>query len=85
VRDILLTNKKPNQRPALLRDVITEGAAERGVAGFEGIEDAALGDGAADIEPDLARGVGEELERLREDDADHFCLAQFIAIKITSF
>ena len=64
--------KKRTNGRRLLGDVIADCAAEHGVAGFEGIQNRSLGDGAGDFELHFAVGAREGAEMGGEDDADHW-------------
>jgi hypothetical protein len=52
-------------------DVIADRSAEHGVAGLEGIEDRALGDGAGNVEDDFAFQLRQRPQVHREDHAYH--------------
>ena len=69
--EILFAGEEPQEGAAALRDVVADRAAELGVAGFEGVEDRALRDEAADVELHFGADVGQCLQVIREDDADH--------------
>ena len=63
--------EEPDEGAALLGDLVADGAAEHRIAGFEGVEDAALGRGPLDFELDLAFDAGEGAQVEGDDDADH--------------
>jgi len=54
---ILLAGEEPQKRPALVRDVIADGAAQHGIAGLKRIEHRALRDRTRDVELDFAANV----------------------------
>src|SRR5437899_12059840 len=68
---ILLTGEEAQERPALLRDVVADGAAQHGIAGLERVEDRALRDLALDLEHQLAADVRQVSQMWREYDSDH--------------
>ena len=47
---VVLASEEPQERSALLCDVITDCAAQHGIAGLERVEDGALRDRAVDFE-----------------------------------
>lgn len=71
VGEILLAGEEADQGSPLFGGLITDGAAEHGIFGFESVEDGALGDWAGDIKLDLAADVGQGSKVLGEDDSDH--------------
>ena len=70
MRPVFFAGEDAHEGAALAGGVLANGAAEHGTAGFEGVEDAADGDGRGDFEGDFRRGVGERAQVLGEDDAD---------------
>jgi hypothetical protein len=54
---VLLTGEEPQERTALLRDVIADRAAQRGIAGLECVKDRALRGRTLDVELHLAAKV----------------------------
>jgi hypothetical protein len=56
--------------------VIADGAAEHGIASFQGIEDGSLRNWGGDIERDFLAGFGEGAEVKRKEDADHGSVTQ---------
>ena len=71
VRQILLAGEEPHERPALLRDVIADRAAQHRIAGLERVEDRALRDRALDVELHLAADVRQRPQMRRQHDSDH--------------
>src|SRR5262249_53377392 len=72
---IFLTGKKANHRPSFLGDVVTNCAAQHGIARFKCIEDGSLRNRRGDIELDFGTiDAGECSEMRRQNDADHITL-----------
>ena len=71
MRQIFLAGKEPQERPALLGDVVADGAAQHWIAGFERVEDRALRDSTLDLKLHLAADVRQRPQMLRQYDADH--------------
>ena len=75
MRQILFAREEAQERPALLRNVIADGAAQHGIAGLKCVEHGALGDGHPDLDFDVAGDVRQRSEVWREYDSDrHLCL-----------
>ena len=68
---IFLAGEEAQERPALLGDVIADGTAQHGIAGFECIEDRALRDRTYDFEFDLAADVSQRSKVLRKFYSNH--------------
>jgi hypothetical protein len=68
---ILVAGEEPHERPALVRDVVADGAAQHRVPGFERVEHLPLGGLALDVEAHLALDAREHPEMGREHDSDH--------------
>jgi hypothetical protein len=72
VGQILLAGEKPDERPTLLRDVISNCAEQHRVVGLERIEDRTLRWRlVSDFEFDLTAHSSQRSEMRREHDADH--------------
>ena len=71
VRQVLLAGEEPHERPALLRDVVADRAAQHRIAGLQRIEDRALRHRARDVELHLAVDPRQRPQMSREHDADH--------------
>lgn len=70
VGEIFLAGEEAEEGAALFADVIADGTLQHGIAGFEGVEDGALGDGGVDFDCDLVADVGEGAEVVGKFDAD---------------
>lgn len=71
VGEIFGAGEEAEEGAALKGVVIANGAAEHGVAGFEGVEDGSLGDGTDDFQADLAAHVSKRAKMRRKFNADH--------------
>jgi len=71
VGEVQLAGEEAQERAALLRDLIADGATQHGIAGFERVEHRALRDRTFDFERYLGAGVGQGSEVGWEDEADH--------------
>jgi len=71
MRKVLFAGEEPQERPALLRDVIADGPAQHGIAGLKRVEDRLLRDRALDLNLHFAADVRQCSQVLREYDADH--------------
>ena len=60
--EVLLAGEETQEGTALPGVMISDSSAERGVAGFEGVEDGTLGDGALDLEGNFTRYFREGAE-----------------------
>jgi len=78
VGQILFASKEAQECSALKRDLVANGAAQHGVAGFEDVEDGTLRDWAVDFQLYFAADLRQRSEMLREDDADHERLINLI-------
>src|SRR2546422_452839 len=68
---ILTAGKEPQVRPALLCDVVPDGAAQRRIGGLECVEDRALRDLTLDLERHLAVNMRQHSQMRREYHSDH--------------
>ena len=71
VGEILATSEEPQERPALLRDVIADRAAQHRVAGFERIDDRTLRSHTLNVELHFAADVRKSAKVRRELNSDH--------------
>src|SRR5207253_355605 len=71
VGEILLAGEEPQERPAALRGVVADGAAQRRIPGLQGVEDGALRDRTFDRELHLAVDARQRPQMDRKRDADH--------------
>ena len=71
--EILLTGEEAQEGAALEGDVITNGAAEHGIARLERVEHGGKGNRRGDGELHLNTGAGERAEVVGEFDADDGC------------
>jgi hypothetical protein len=62
VGEIQLAGEEAQEGTALQGDVVTDGSAQHGVAGFEGVEDGPLRDWSGDFEFNLASDVGQSAQ-----------------------
>ena len=72
VRQIFLAGKEAQERPALLRIMIADSAAQHGILRLESVEDRAQRHWALDFELYLAANLGQRAQVLREFDPDHW-------------
>src|SRR5579864_25738 len=68
---VLFAGKEAQEGAALQSGVVTDGSAEHGVAGLEGVEGRLQGDRPFDVESNLAANVSQRAKVRGEDDADH--------------
>ena len=68
---ILLAGEEPQERPALLRDLIADRPTQHRIAGFERVEDRSQRDRAVELKFYFAAHVRQRSEMLREYDSDH--------------
>src|ERR1035441_9945652 len=71
MRQVLLAGEEAQERPALLGDVVADGAAQHWVTGFERVKDRALRDSALDFDLHLAANVRQRPQMCRQYDSDH--------------
>ena len=71
VRYVFAADEESHQRPALLRGVIADRAAQHWIVGFERVDDSALRDWRIDIEFYFAAYAGERAQMMREDNTNH--------------
>jgi hypothetical protein len=71
MRHILLAGKEAHERPALVRDLVTQGPAQRWIAGLERVEHRAQCCLAVDFERHLATGMRKRPQMRRKYDPDH--------------
>src|SRR5208283_4765762 len=83
VGQILLAREEPQERPALLRDVVADCTPQHRIVSFKRIEDGALGDRALDRKFQLSTNVGQRSQMRRKYDSDrHF--AGFLPTQVLS-
>jgi hypothetical protein len=70
---ILLASEEPQEWPALLRNMITDGSAQHRVAGFERVEYRALRDFSFDLKSNFDANLRQRSQMLRECDSDRHC------------
>src|SRR5207244_8094441 len=68
---ILLAGEEPQHRPALLRDVVADRAAQHRIAGLERVEDRALRGLTLDLDLHLALDVRQRSQMWRQNAPDH--------------
>src|SRR5437763_5633745 len=80
---VLLTGEEPQERSALLRDVVADSPPQPWIAGFERVEDRALRHRSLDLQLHLAVHTRQRPQMCREHDSNHFSLvvreASFVA------
>ena len=68
---ILAAGEEPQERPALLRDVVADGAAQHRITGLQRVEDRALRCRTLDVQLHVAGEVRQPAQVWREHDSDH--------------
>jgi len=68
---VLGAGEEADEGAALEGDVITDGATEHRVLGFEDVQDRALGDRGGDFQADFARNMRQGAEMSGERYTDH--------------
>src|SRR4051812_46185452 len=71
VGEVLLAGEEAQEGAALLGDVVADRPPQHRIAGFERVEDGALGHGSLDLELDVSIDAGEDPQMRRQHDADH--------------
>jgi len=71
VRKIPLAGEEPEERSALLREVVTDCPSQHRVSGFEGVEDRALRGRACDVDGYLGVDPRQPPQVVRQDDPDY--------------
>src|SRR5580704_8674265 len=71
MREILLTSKETQKRPALSRDVIAYGPSQHRIAELKGIEHQPQRRWCFNLERHLAPCLRQRSQMLREDDSNH--------------
>ena len=74
MREILLAGEEPQERPALLGDLIADRPAQHRIAGFKRVEDGALRGWTPDVEFDLAANLRQGSQMVRKDNSDHIAV-----------
>jgi len=69
--EIPCAGKKSQERPALERDLVANGAAQHGIAGFECVEDRTQRGLTVNLELHVAANMGQRLQMRRKHDGDH--------------
>ena len=68
---IFLAGEEPQERPALLRDLVADRPAQHGIASLERVEDRSQRDRAVELKFYFAADVRQRSEMLRDYDSDH--------------
>ena len=68
---ILLAGEEPQERPALLGDLVADRPAQHGIAGLERVEDRALRHLTFDVELHLAADARQHPQMIRKHHSDH--------------
>src|ERR1700687_916100 len=71
MREIFRAGEEPQERAALLRDVIADGPPQHRICSLERVEDRPLRDVTRDLERHLAVDVRQRPQMSGECDADH--------------
>jgi len=71
VGKVLLAGEEADEGAAFAGDVVAESAAEDWIAGFEGVEDRADGDGRRNVELEFTGHLRQYAQVGREQDPDH--------------
>ena len=71
VGEILFAGEEAHKRPALLRDLVADGAAQHGIPGLESIKHRALRNRAFDVELHFVADVRQSSKVLRDGDSNH--------------
>src|SRR5687767_10315287 len=71
VRRVLLTRERSQEWPALLRDVVADGAAQHRILRLERVEDRARRGLTAHVDLDLAIDTRERAQMRRQHHANH--------------
>lgn len=71
---ILLAGKEAQERSPLMCDLIADGAAQHGIAGFKRVKNGTLRDRAFDVKLYLAANLRQGSEMVRDYHADHICV-----------
>ena len=69
MRPIVLTGEEAHHGPPLVRDVIADGSAERGVVALDSIDDRSRRDRAGDLHPHFAAHSRQRAQVRRQDHA----------------
>ena len=69
--EILGAREEAQEGAALEGDMIADSAAQHGILRFQGVEDGALGNGAANFQADFSGDLRESAEMGWQSDADH--------------
>jgi hypothetical protein len=72
--EIFLASKEAQERAALLRDVVADGASQHRITSFESIKYRALGGEALNFKFQFVPHMSQRAEMLREYDSDHILL-----------
>jgi hypothetical protein len=76
VRNILFASKEPDERSALVGDVVADGPTQHRKASLERIKNRSLRGRAQDLELDLAVGMSQRPQMERQNNANHIlCLS----------
>jgi len=71
MRQIPLTGEEPNERPALVRDVVADRPAQHRILGFQCVQDRAQRRRPFNPELDLFADARQHPQMMREYDSDH--------------
>src|SRR5438270_12587338 len=71
MREVLFAGKKPQEWPALLRDVVADRSSQHRISRLESVEDRALGGLARQFDFHLPADLGQRSQVGRKYDANH--------------
>ena len=71
MRDVFAAGEEPDEWPALLRAVITDGAMQHRISAFERVDDFSRGGHSIDIQLHFIADAGECAQMMWEYNADH--------------
>jgi hypothetical protein len=71
MRDVFAAGEEPDEWPALLRAVITDGAMQHRISAFERVDDFSRGSHSIEIQLHFIADAGECAQMMWEYNADH--------------
>src|SRR2546430_7680171 len=71
MRQIFFASEEPQERPALVRDLVADCAAQHWIPGFESVEHGALRRRTLDLEQHLTLNTRQCPQMWREHNSDH--------------
>jgi hypothetical protein len=80
VRKILRTGEETQEWPALLRDMVADGAAKHGIRRLEGIQHGTDRDRPIHVEDDFVIDSSKSAKMRRKDDSDHWITCVYFSV-----